>query len=145
MQDRNYAITWLVRRLFRALAERSNQLLAETGISAADRAVLEFLYPDLALSVPELAARYDVSRQHVQVTVNRLAEQGLVRTRPNPRHRRSHLVTLTRAGRVLFAGILDQDRAAVERLFADIPERQLAATKKTLETVYERLKEGESP
>jgi DNA-binding MarR family transcriptional regulator len=74
-QDVHYQIIWLIRRLFRSLSQKSDEMLRELGITAADRAVLEFLYPDAALSVPEIAKRYDVSRQHVQVTVNPLLEQ----------------------------------------------------------------------
>ena len=66
-----YQIVWLIRRLFRALAQKSDDSLQDLGISVADRAVMEFLQPDQKLSVPEIAERYQVSRQHVQVTVNR--------------------------------------------------------------------------
>ena len=52
---------------------------------------MEFLYPKEALSVPDIARRYDVSRQHVQVTVNTLVERGLARGTVNPRHKRSPL------------------------------------------------------
>ena len=38
-----YGVTWLVRRLFRAMADKADDYLADLGITAADRAVLEFL------------------------------------------------------------------------------------------------------
>lgn len=56
-----YEVIWLVRRLFRSLAYKSNEMLEELEITAADRAVMEFLYPDKKLSVPEIASRYHVS------------------------------------------------------------------------------------
>ena len=97
-----YEITWLVRRLFRAMGARADEYLSSLGISAADRAVMEFLHPDQALSVPAIANRYQVSRQHVQVTVNRLLESGYVQTTANPRHKRSPLILLTQEGSELF-------------------------------------------
>ncbi len=84
-----YQIIWLIRRLFRALAQKSGENLSAFGISVADRAVMEFLYPEKKMSVPEIAERYKVSRQHVQSTVNSLLAQELVETQENPRHKRS--------------------------------------------------------
>ena len=73
-----YKVTWLIRRLFRAMADHADAYLHDAGLTAADRAVLEFLYPDAHLTVPAIARRYQVSRQHVQVTVNRLVQRGLL-------------------------------------------------------------------
>ena len=141
-EDR-YEITWLVRRLFRAMASWSDNSLKAFGITAADRAVLEFLYPEEALSVPEIAGRYDVSRQHVQVTVNRLEERGLVAPKANPRHKRSPLFVLTRSGRSLFAKVRALDTDKIDRLFADIPQARQKVTRQSLRDLLDRLNEGE--
>lgn len=90
-----YQITWFIRRLFRAMSEKANEYLESLGISAAERAVMEFLYPNENLTVPGIAERYKVSRQHVQVTINSLLHKKLVSTQDNPRHRRSPLLMLT--------------------------------------------------
>ena len=140
-QREEYQVVWLVRRLFRALAHKSDETLAELGISAADRAVMEFLYPEQALSVPEIARKYDVSRQHVQVTVNGLIGKRLLATGENPRHKRSPLVVLTRKGRQLFASILEKDREAIDVLFSGIPRNSIRVTRKTLQTLFEIIKE----
>lgn len=137
-----YQIVWLVRRLFRALGQASDELLRPRGISAADRAVMEFLYPEGALSVPEIARKYSVSRQHVQVTVNSLIRKNLATTMENPKHKRSPLVCLTKQGRDLFASVLERDRQAVDALFAQLPERDARITRKTLQSLLETLKEG---
>ena len=142
--EETYEITWLVRRLFRAMAERSNDRLVEFDISAADRAVLEFLYPDELLSVPEIADRYDVSRQHVQVTVNRLTGKGLVVAKTNPRHKRSSLIRLTPAGKRLFSRVIKNDRKLITGLFAGIHGDKVRATRDTLQILNERLNEGEN-
>ena len=134
-----YQITWLVRRLFRAMAEKANAYLETLGISAAERAVLEFLYPSEELSVPEIAARYKVSRQHVQVTVNTLLEKKLVSIRRNPRHKRSSLLGLTDDGRKLFAAVMRKDKQALDVLFADIPAANRRQTRRTLERLLSNL------
>jgi len=142
MRDDNYEIVWLVRRLFRAMGNQANERLRDLDITAADRAVLEFLYPDKKLSVPDIAAIYDVSRQHVQVTVNRLAEKGLLSREENPRHKRSPLITLTTAGRKLFERVLGNDRQVIDELFADIPANNRRATHRTLARLLAKINEG---
>jgi len=136
-----YQVVWLIRRLFRAFGQVSDQLLRPYGISAADRAVMEFLYPDQALSVPEIARKYSVSRQHVQVTVNFLIEKGLATTSENPRHKRSPLMLLTKRGRELFASILKQDKHRIDALFANVTANDAHVTRTTLQSLLEELKE----
>jgi DNA-binding MarR family transcriptional regulator len=138
-QSDAYQIVWLIRRLFRSLAHKSNENLQVHGISVADRAVMEFLYPNERLSVPEIAERYQVSRQHVQVTVNALLQTNLLDSEKNPRHKRSPLITLTREGRSLFAQILSGDRAFVEQLISTIADKDVRATRRTLETLLDQI------
>ena len=134
-----YQITWLIRRLFRAMAEKANEYLASLGISAAERAVMEFLYPAEELSVPEIAKRYKVTRQHVQVTVNSLLEKGLVTIKTNPRHKRSPLLKLNDNGRDLFAKVMTMDKQAIDILFADLSESRCRQTRRTLEKLLINL------
>ena len=135
----NYEITWLIRRVFRAMAAWADQYLAESGLTAAERAVMEFLYPDQALSVPAIARQYDVSRQHIQVTVNGLTDKNLVRRTDNPRHKRSVLVRLTDQGRNAFAQIRRSESRIIDEVFAGIPDPDLDATRRTLQTLYKNL------
>lgn len=141
MSKQNYEVIWLVRRLFRALADKSGERLKPLDITAADRAVMEFLHPDLELSVPAIAERYQVSRQHVQTTVNALMDKGLLRASPNPRHKRSPLISLTSKGRRLFDSVMDADLRTVDALFADIPAADRQATLRTLKSLLEALQE----
>ena len=137
--DKAYEVTWLIRRLFRVMAATADEYLAQSGLSAADRAVMEFLYPDHALSVPDIARRYKVSRQHVQVTVNGLVAKGLLRSMENPQHKRSRLIRLSKLGRNTFAGIHRHESELVESIFADIPDDWLDATHQTLRLMYTKL------
>jgi DNA-binding MarR family transcriptional regulator len=137
--NENYQVVWLVRRLFRALAQKAGENLGQYQLSVADRAVMEFLYPQEQLSVPEIASRYQVSRQHVQVTVNALRKKGLLESGPNPRHKRSVLMKLSEKGGELFAQILAKDKETVERLFSAIPFEDRKTTRRTLETLLREL------
>ena len=140
-----YQVVWLVRRLFRSMAQVADSYLTTQGLSAADRAVLEFLYPDEALSVPEIASRYQVSRQHVQVTVNALLEDSFLEARANPRHKRSPLIALTYVGRELFRKIRTIESDYVDALFVDIPADDVECTRQTLEAIYfHNLNQGDT-
>lgn len=134
-----YKVTWLIRRLFRAMGETADAYLRDSGLTAADRAVMEFLYPDKKLAVPAIARRYQVSRQHVQVTINRLLEQGLVRGTDNPNHKRSPLYRLSELGREAFLEIRRNESRLLETLFADIQLADVATTRRTLESLLNRI------
>ena len=140
LNDDLYEITWLIRRLFRAMAQNTNDRLANLKINVADRAVLEFLYPDKALAVPEIASRYQVSRQHVQTTANELLAKKLIATKENPRHKRSSLLKLTSKGKNLFARIRKDDDEVLRNAFAGIPRGDAATTHKTLQTLFNNLR-----
>ena len=137
--DNAYEVTWLIRRLFRAMGAQADDYLADTGLSAADRAVMEFLYPEEELSVPDIARRYDVSRQHVQVTVNGLVSKGLVRSIPNPKHKRSRLIRLSSLGRDSFEEIRRNETAIIQRLFDGISDDALDTTRATLKTLLTKM------
>jgi len=138
-----YKVTWLVRRLFRAMAEQADAYLRDSGLTAADRAIMEFLYPNEKLTVPEIARRYQVSRQHVQVTANRLLDEGLLRSTDNPQHKRSPLLRLSELGSETFTEIRRNESALLGDLYADIEIADIATTRRTLEALLRHLNQGE--
>lgn len=134
-----YQVIWLIRRLFRALSQKSTENLEGFGITVADRAVMEFLYPDKLLSVPEIAEQYKVSRQHVQSTINSLLAAELVVAKENPRHKRSPLMMLNPKGRKLFEAVLKKDEEVVEILFSRISRSKIQVTQQTLQSLLNKL------
>jgi DNA-binding MarR family transcriptional regulator len=139
-RNRAYETTWLIRRLFRAMASMADEYLQSAGLTAADRAVMEFLFPDNKLTVPEIATRYQVSRQHVQVTVNGLLQKGLLEHEANPRHKRSPLIALSDLGREAFAEIRNNETELLDRLFDNVADSDLLTTTRTLRTLYDQLR-----
>ena len=141
-ESEQYQVIWLIRRLFRALSQKSSENLEGFGISVADRAVMEFLYPEKMLSVPEIAEQYKVSRQHVQVTVNSLLASRLAVTEENPRHKRSPLIMLNAKGRELFSAVLERDEEAIKLLFSPTPKNEVQITRQTLQSLLKELTGG---
>ena len=138
-----YQITWLVRRLFRAMGENANVYLESLGISAAERAVMEFLYKNETVTVPDISRRYNVSRQHIQVTVNRLKKKGLVLISDNPQHKRSSLISLSAKGKTLFKKVLIKDEKAIKRALSGISIDKQRTTREVLQWLVNKLKKGE--
>lgn len=134
-----YRFTWLIRRLFRGMEQEAAEYRKRLRVSAADRAVMELLHSDGALSVPDIARRYGVSRQHVQVTVNSLVARGRASAMDNPGHKRSPLITLTAKGRTDLDALLERERALADRLFAGIPGDDRRRTRETLEKLLGNL------
>ncbi|MGB5164373.1 MAG: MarR family transcriptional regulator [Woeseiaceae bacterium] len=139
-RDKAYETTWLIRRLFRAMASLADAYLHSADLTAADRAVMEFLFADNKLTVPEIATRYQVSRQHVQVTVNGLLQKGLLESQANPRHKRSPLIALSDLGRASFAEIRRNETEQLDRLFENVAASDLQTTNTTLRSLYDQLR-----
>jgi DNA-binding MarR family transcriptional regulator len=120
----------------RALAHRLriawDQVHGAADVSDSRRLVLQMLDRRGPRTVPQLARARPVSRQHVQSVVNTLIEDGLVEYLPNPVHQRSHLVTLTPAGKML----VDQERLKetllVEGLRIEVADDDLRAAASVL-------------
>lgn len=74
--------------------------------------VLRMLANDGPQTVPEMARSRPVSRQHCQTIANALERQGLVEFVENPRHKRSHLVSITKKGKSRFEAMTKQFLAA---------------------------------
>lgn len=84
--------------LFHRLTAEAENIHQEGGLSAAVRGVLRDLRRHGDQTVPGMARKRPVSRQHIQALVNRLHAAGLVEFVENPAHRRSQLVRLTPEG-----------------------------------------------
>lgn len=131
-----YQITWLIRRVFRSMSHVSGRRLGAYGLTPADRALMEFLYPDNSLSVPAIAEKYHVSRQHVQKTVNPLLNSHLIASVENPNHKRSPLLRLTGKGKTLFEKILKDDLQTIEAWFADMGSNERKKLRGQLEKLH---------
>jgi DNA-binding MarR family transcriptional regulator len=87
--------------LFHRLRATAVEVHGQGEPTAGRRGVLRDLHHWGAQTVPQMARRRPVSRQHIQTLVNGLMADGLVEVVDNPAHRRSHHVILTATGRAL--------------------------------------------
>lgn len=129
-----------VRLTFHALRAAAEALHDDAdGLTPAHRGVLESLHRDGPRTVPALARARPVSRQHIQVLVNRLLELGLVETAANPTHERSSLIALTPAGAKRFEAMQRRERRAFGQAKLPVSETRMNETAETLRRLREFL------
>jgi DNA-binding MarR family transcriptional regulator len=128
-----------VRLLFHRAAQAVEELHGAEPVTAGTRAVLEALQRGGPATVPGLARRRHVSRQHIQVLVNDLVAKGLVAAEGNPAHRRSPLYSLTADGARTIRRITERERRFLARLDVALDSGQVADAARALAVVREAL------
>ena len=109
------------------------------SITLGMRAILEFLSLNGPTSVPNIARSRRVTRQHIQVLVNDLLDEGCVELGANPAHKRSPLVRLTKRGEQTLARMSKRETAVFGDLEIGASDAQLDRTSRTLRRVREAL------
>ncbi len=126
------AVIDATRALFHRLGATADQVHRGAGVTAGLRGVLQDLYQNGPRTVPDMARARPVSRQHIQVLVNRLLERGAVELLPNPAHARSKLVALTDVGMASFDAIRHREAGVLERLPVEVGADELGESAKVL-------------
>jgi DNA-binding MarR family transcriptional regulator len=108
------------RALFHVMKAAAERIHQEGGRSAARRGVLMGLHRTGPQTVPQIARARPVSRQHIQVLVNGLIDDGLVEAVPNPAHQRSPLIRLTEDGRCRVANLRSREAVILASLDVDV-------------------------
>lgn len=134
-----YDVFRWVRPLHRAAEHVVATSLEGTPVGLGGRALLERLDDVGPQTVPQLAAWLGVSRQAVQKVVDDAIARGILATRPNPRHRRSHLVEATTDGAALFRDLHERELDDLTTLTRGIPEEDLRTAARVLEQLTTAL------
>lgn len=138
LHDRGSALYEVLRHV-RPLVLNSTRVveasLRPAGLTVGMRAVLEILSDHGPATVPSIADRLDLARQGVQRHVNDLIELGCVRPYPNPAHRRSVLIVLTRSGSELIGRVRDDELRHLAEMAQECTGQEIATTVKVLQTL----------
>lgn len=127
----------LVSEIFRLNGEllaAGERLGKDLGMSPARWQALATIRNE-PLTVADIARRLGLTRQSVQRTINALRRDGLVRTLPNPGHRRSHLIELTPDGDRAWQQLRDRQVP-----LTDMFTEGLGLTAPKLEQIAEQLR-----
>ena len=128
--------------LYREAAQRVARDEQLEGVSTGVRAVLVELLAEGRQTMPAVARNLGTTRQYVQRMVEEAAAAGLVRSVPNPAHRRSPLLALTPAGRAAIRRILRREQAALAGAARDLSDRDVDACLRVLHRLRQAVREG---
>lgn len=132
-----------VRALFHRLRIAVEEAHGQGSLSGGLRGVLLDLERNGPRTVPQMARKRSVSRQHIQVLANRLVEEGLVEFTRNPSHKRSNLVRLTAKGKGALDAMLDREQSLMKQLAAGLSKKELRNAAATLRAVRELFESAE--
>ena len=135
-----HQLIWMSRPLMQAAESCVENGLTGTNLTVRMRAVLEILHKYGEQTVPELAARLEIQRQYVQIMCNETLTSGFIEQRPNPRHKRSPILTLTNQGSALIEDILSKEMQIMQEMSEDLSTEDIATALKVILSVVDGLK-----
>ena len=139
MEEPLEEMIWQVRRLFRELQQEADRALAPLGVTAAERALLEFLaMEDAPVGLSEIARRRAVSRQHIHQSLARLDPRWVERSN-DPEDARTVVLALSREGRAVWQKIRRVDATLLRRLGKRLDAEEIRAATATLRAVRQAL------
>jgi len=121
-----------IRSCFWILKTVSDAEIADLGLTASTRAILQYLRENGPQTVPKIAADKSVKRQSIQALVDQLLNDGRVETRPNPAHQRSQLIALTPSGEAVFDEVLRREKQILSGLGQRLGRVGMEATAENL-------------
>ena len=124
-----------IKSLYKEINKISNTYLQYDEINVSQRSILEALL-ESSLTVPKIAKRHGVSRQHIQTNVNNLIKKGFVVSVDNEAHKRSNLISITQRGQTLFEEIMTFEKGLLSDLFTDIKNSDISTTKDVLSNMH---------
>lgn len=124
---------------FRRLRILSSEIHGEGFPIPGQRGILMDLANQGDQTVPEMARARGVSRQNVQVLIDRFLDEGLVEMANNPAHKRSRLVRLSPAGKDLVRKMRQSEARALKSLGLKIPAKQVRKAAGVLRTMRSGL------
>ncbi|NOE27532.1 MarR family transcriptional regulator [Ruegeria sp. HKCCD6157] len=139
------AVTALILDVFRLngrLQLAGDRLVTELGLTSARWQILGAIaYSDRPESVAWHARTMGVHRQGIQRIINELSKEGIVEFRPNPHHKRAHLVALTQKGQELYEAAIAKQIPWVNELSEGLSPDDIATAQNVVGRLKARLEE----
>ncbi|MDO6965409.1 MarR family winged helix-turn-helix transcriptional regulator [Rhizobium alvei] len=136
-------LTELLLTVFRIngkLLQDGDVLTAPLGLTSARWQVLGAIaLSGAAQTVPDIAGKMGMTRQGAQKQVDRLQANGLLASRPNPRHKRSPLYALTDEGTRAYSAISERYSKWSEALSDPLEQELLEKAMYCLTAIEARL------
>jgi DNA-binding MarR family transcriptional regulator len=114
-----------------------------SNISAGRRGILRELYSAGPRTIPQIARSRPVTRQLIQSLVKGLMEDKLVLYIPNPVHKRSHLVALTKEGKTAVEEMTSSELNAFGGLAFDKSSEEIVQGAEIMRSVRQLFESSE--
>lgn len=124
-------------RLYRRLNVVADEVHHRGEMSGGLRGILRALKKEGPRTVPQMARDRAVSRQHIQIIVNRLSAENFVQTIANPANKRSPLVALTARGGQAVEEMNQREAKILSKSDVGLTQQQLRETAGSLRKVRE--------
>ena len=128
-----------IRGLFHKFAQAGARIHQTDNIAISKRAVLEDLLVNGPQTIPQMARKRPVSRQHILKLVQPLKGEGDVEFAENPEHKRSFLVVVTEQGSKKMQAMLKTEDVVLEKLAESLRMKDLETTIATLSAIKKIL------
>jgi DNA-binding MarR family transcriptional regulator len=119
-------LAYLLKRAHVALGDLHDELLAPTGVTHRELAILMFLDAREPESQQQVAGRLGVDRTTMVALIDGLEDKGLVERRPDPADRRRNVIAITPTGRKTLRQATRASDRAEQRLLADLDDAEAA-------------------
>lgn len=113
--------------------------LANRDVSMPVRAVIEHVHHAGPQTVPQIARALWITRQGVQRLVDESKALGYLEARPNPEHKRSHLIAITEAGRAVYDSLHDEELTRLNGIAAGLDADDINACVRVLAHLVHEL------
>ncbi len=134
---------WLVlMKAYRALQEKAEKSIEQTGICFSDFMILEILLNKGPLPVNTLTARIGLTSGSGTAAVDRLEKRGLVTRHADPGDRRARVVHLTEEGRSLIESAFRTHAEAMEEAAGGLSVDERSALLRLLRRLGKQLPAG---
>ncbi|MDF3934517.1 MarR family winged helix-turn-helix transcriptional regulator [Pseudomonas citronellolis] len=107
---------------YRAFTAKPDEILARRGLSRVHHRILFFVARQPQLSVKELLATLDVTKQALNIPLRQLQEMQLIRSEPSVEDKRKRLLSLTAEGVRLERALSAEQARLLQRAFAEAGE-----------------------
>lgn len=118
---------------FRKLIEKPDELLAERGMQRMHHRLLYFVARNEGLSVGDLQAVLNISKQAMHRPLKQLLEKGLVESTPCDNDARVRKLSLTRNGRALETRLSRMQRNQFRKALRQISSEDEDAWRRVME------------
>lgn len=125
--------------LHKRLKRLQSQMLEEYHVSLMEYHILAIMMQVHEASQSELAAALDVDKALISRQIQSLVKKGLLSCSLNPDCRRKNTLSLSENAMQLIPKLQEVHRLSLERLFADLDERQLFDFRNILEGLVSKL------